>query len=155
MIPALFRQRKDLALQLFSRDNITKLFQSHYTELNYSFTRSLDPRLYGKDAAELNDGSHYLLHVEKAEEVHLEELTYGEVFSFDGNTMHSNVLSAERFDDGSIDIFLPKNGIYAYRCTSPSITLSGIDSHGDATPLEENMSQEGRIGDRIVTEHHS
>ena len=147
MIPVFFSIRKDLALQFFSRDNITKLFQSHYTELNYSFTRSLDKRLYGEEACELNDGSYYLLHVANPEEILIKEDRYGEVFAFSGGTMESKALAAERLCDGSIDVFLPKNGGYSYRCQSASVSLSEVDGLGETLLLKENMPFSGRIAD--------
>ena len=144
-IPAIFGARKDLSLQLFSRDNITKLLQAHYTELNYSFTRSLDRRLYGEGAVELNDGSYYLLHVESPKEFHLSEERYGEIFAFQGGAMKSDVLSAERLNDGSVDIYLPKNGVYSYRCAATSIAISDVDASGETHPLKENLPLSGRI----------
>ena len=146
-IPMLFQNRQDLALQLFSRDNLTKFLQAHYTELNYSFTRSLDKRLYGEDACELNDGSYYLLHVDHAEEISLSEEHYGKIFSYANGAMESNVLSAEKLCDGSVDIYLPKNGIYSYQCQSASVSLSEVDGLGETHLLKENMSLSGRIGD--------
>lgn len=145
-IPSIFLNRKDLALQCFYRDNLTKFFQCHYTELNYSFTRSCDKRLYGQDACELNDGTHYLLHVEGAEDIVIEDERYGRVFSFQNGTM-SGALSAERLHDGSVDIFLPKNGIYSYRCRSTSLALSDVDASGVAHLLQENLPQDGRIAE--------
>ena len=145
IIPMLFYNRRDLALQFFSRDNLTKLFQAHYTELNYSFTRSLDKRLYGEEACELNDGSYYLLHVASAEEIVIKEDRYGELFTFSDGVMESKALSAERLYDGSIDIFLPKNGGYSYQCQSASVSLSEVDGLGEAFLLEEGMPLSGRI----------
>ena len=134
-------------MQIFSRDNLTKFLQAHYTELNYSFTRSLDKRLYGDGACELNDGSYYLLHVANVEEIVLKEDTYGEVFSFSDGTMESKALAAERLCDGSVDVFLPKNGVYSYQCQSASVSLSEVDGLGETRLLEENMPLSGRIAE--------
>lgn len=147
LIPAVFAKRRDLALQIFSRDNLTKFLQAHYTELNYSFTRSLDKRLYGDGACELNDGSYYLLHVANAEGIVLKEDTYGEVFSFSDGAMESKALAAERLCDGSVDVFLPKNGVYSYQCRSASVSLSEVDGLGETRLLEENMPLSGRIAE--------
>ena len=145
LIPTIFSVRKDLSLQLFSRDNITKLFQTHYTELNYSFTRSCDKRIYGDNACELNDGSYYLLHVDKAEEIHLEEKRYGEIFSYREGKMVSSTLSAEKLNDGSIDIYLPKNGVYSYRCLASSLSLSEVLGTGETSLLKEALPLSGQI----------
>ena len=145
-IPAIFVTRKDLALQCFYRDNLTKLFQCHYTELNYSFTRSCDKRLYGQDACELNDGTYYLLHVEGAKDIVVEDERYGTLFSYQNGTM-SGRIAAERLHDGSVDIYLPKNGIYSYRCRSTSLALSDVDASGVAHLLQEGLPQDGRIAD--------
>ena len=147
LIPTVFTNRRDLALQIFSRDNITKFFQAHYTELNYSFTRSLDRRLYGDAACELNDGSYYLLHVDHAENIVLNEDRYGEVFTFVNGTMASKALAAEKLNDGSVDIFLPKNGLYSYRCQSASVSLSEIDGLGETHILKEGIPLTGRIAE--------
>ena len=147
LIPSVFAKRRDLALQIFSRDNLTKFLQAHYTELNYSFTRSLDKRLYGDGACELNDGSYYLLHVTNAEGIVLKEDTYGEIFSFSDGAMESKALAAERLCDGSIDVFLPKNGVYSYQCQSASVSLSEVDGLGETRLLKENMPLSGRIAD--------
>ena len=146
-IPSIFAKRRDLALQFFSRDNLTKFLQTHYTELNYSFTRSLDKRLYGEGACELNDGSYYLLHVANAEGIVLKEDTYGEVFSFSDGAMESKTLAAERLCDGSVDVFLPKNGVYSYQCQSASVSLSEVDGLGETHLLKENMPLSGRIAE--------
>ena len=145
LVSAAFLGRRDIGMQFFSRDNLAKLFQCHYTELNYSFTRSCDKRIYGEEACELNDGSYYLLHVEKAEAITLVENTYGKVFSLQGGKMESLALSAERLNDGSVNIYLPKNGDYSYSCHGTSVRLSEVDSLGDEHPLKEDMPQSGRI----------
>lgn len=147
MISVIFRDRKDLSLQLFFRDNITKFFQSHYTQLNYSFTRSCDKRIYGNSACELNDGSYYLFHIDKAEEIVLKETRYGEIFSFREGKMRSSTLSAERLNDGSIDIYLPKNGVYSYHCLASSLSLSEVDGWGEVSLLKEGMPFSGQIAD--------
>ena len=147
MIPVFFHGRRDLALQFFSRDNLTKLFQAHYTELNYSFTRSLDKRLYGEEACELNDGSYYLLHVANAQQIVLKEDRYGEIFTFFDGVMESKALAAERLCDGSVDVFLPKNGNYSYQCQSASVSLNEVDGLGETYLLKENMPLSGRIAE--------
>ena len=146
-IATVFSKRQDLALQLFFRDNLTKFFQAHYTELNYSYTRSLDKRLYGNKVAELNDGSYYLFRAEKAEEISITEQCYGEVFSYRDGVMNSDALSAEKRCDGTIDIYLPKNGVYSYRCKSTSVSLSEVDGQGETHLLLESMPQSGGIAD--------
>jgi hypothetical protein len=146
-IATIFSKRQDLALQLFFRDNLTKFFQAHYTELNYSYTRSLDQRLYGEEVAELNDGSYYLFRAEQAEEISITEQRYGEVFSYHDGVMNSAALSAEKRCDGTIDIYLPKNGVYSYRCKSTSVSLSEVDGLGETHLLLESMPQSGDIAD--------
>ena len=59
--------------------------------------------------------------------------------------MESDHLSAQQRYDGSIDIFLPKNGDYSYQIGSDSVSLSHVDSYGNETLVQESLAKTGRI----------
>ena len=138
--------RADLMHQFFSRDNLMILGSTHATELNYSFLRSADERLNGKDACKLNDGSYYILHIKTPSSVSIYESTLNKnVFSYKGESMSSDTLSAEKLADGSIDIYLPKNGCYEYHIESSSISLTNVDEYGGKTPVHDSLPKTGII----------
>lgn len=138
--------RADLLSQLFSRDNLLILTSAHAAELNYSFLRSSDPRLYGEQACRLNDGSYLTLHIKTPLSVIINEKTLNKnVLSFVNGQLSSDTLSAEKMADGSIDVYLPKNGQYEYRIASSSISLSNVDEYGTETILKEALPIAGAI----------
>ena len=49
-----------------------------------------------------------------------------EVFSYKDGVMSSSHVSAEKFNDGSIDIYLPKNGEYEYVGMFDSLSLDDV-----------------------------
>ena len=65
------------------------------------------------------------------------------MFTYADGVMSSDGLSAEKMADGSIDIYMPKNGQYTYKIESESISLGNIDEFGDETPINESMPKEG------------
>lgn len=138
--------RPDLLLQLFSRDNLLQLISPHYTDLNYYFLRSCDTRLYGEDACHLNDGTYQVLHIQTPSSVSIYENGLKQtIFTYDGTKMDSPCLSAEKLSDGSIDIFLPKNGDYTYEIESNSIRLGHMDRFHQEAIVKENMEKKGRF----------
>lgn len=142
-VPA-FDKRADLMHQLFSRDNLLILTSTHYPELNYSFLSSADTRLYGNDAVHLNDGTYQILHIKTPSYINIYERTLNKtVFSYSNGQMVSDTLSAEKLADGSIDIYMPKNGQYAYHIESDDISLINVDEYNNETLLQENMPKRG------------
>ena len=138
--------RVDLMLQLFSRDNLLQIASPHYTELNYYLLRSCDSRLYGKDACRLNDGTYHTLHVHRPSSISIYENNLKKnIFTYADGKMESNHLSAQKLCDGSIDIYLPKNGSYSYQIESDSISLSNVDSYGNETLLQESLAKTGDL----------
>jgi hypothetical protein len=138
--------RVDLMLQLLSRDNLLQIASPHYTELNYYLLRSCDTRLYGKDACRLNDGTYHTLHVHRPSSISIYENNLKKnIFTYADGKMESNHLSAQKLFDGSIDIYLPKNGSYSYQIESDSISLSNVDSYGNETLLQESLAKSGDL----------
>ena len=141
-----FNTRKDLALQLFNRDNLLGLIQCHYTELNYSFTKSCDTRLYGKKACKLNDGSYRILHVKNPSSFTLYESQLKKnIFTFANGKMSSDCVSAERMANGDINIYLPNNGLYTYQGESESISLTKMTAKGVETGFLADMPLTGTL----------
>lgn len=139
-------QRPDLIMQIFNRNNLLQIFFPHYTELNYSLLRSCDTRIKGKNATRLNDGSYYILHVKTPSSISIYENNIKKnVFQYKAGVMNSNYLSAEKYPDGSVDIYLPKNGDYTYKIQSDSIVLSVMNHYGIETIVEESLPKEGTI----------
>ena len=138
--------RPDYMLQLFSRNNMLGLIFPHSCELNYSFLKSCDRRIYGNDACKLNDGTYQILHIKTPSSVTIYENTLKKnVFSYTDGKMSSDTLSAEKMHDGSIDIYLPKNGDYIYKIESEDISLSNVDEYGTEEIVYQTMSKEGHI----------
>lgn len=145
-VTASLTQRKDLMLQLFCRDNLLQIALPHYTELDYYLLRSCDPRLYGEQACHLNDGTYQILTAHAPSSISIYENSLKKnIFSYADGKMESDRLSAQQRYDGSIDIFLPKNGDYSYEIESDSIRLSNVDSYGNETLLQEGLAKTGRI----------
>ena len=143
--PALY-SRPDIMHQLFSRDNLLILVSTHALELNYSFLRSSDTRLYGKHACKLNNGSYYILRIKTPRSVSIYEKTLKKnVFSYSGGSMISDTLSAEKMYDGSIDIYMPKNGQYQYQIESDDIQLINVDDYHNEIVVVEAMPKNGQI----------
>lgn len=142
--PIIFRP--DVMHQLFSRDNMLTLISTHATELNYSFLKSCDPRLYGKDACHLNDGTYYILKAETPESISIYEKTLGKnVFTYSNGVMSSDTLSAEKMYDGSIAIYMPKNGNYNYHIESEDIQLINVDEYNNETVINDSMPKTGEF----------
>ena len=138
--------RPDLMHQLFSRDNLLIMVSTHATELNYSFLKSCDARLYGKDACHLNDGTYYILRASKPTSISIYEKTLGKnVFSLTNGVMYSDTLSAEKMYDGSIDIYMPKNGQYQYQIESDDIQLINVDEFNNQTVVMDEMPKTGQF----------
>ena len=123
-----FAIRKDIMTQLLFRDNAMGIAIGHMPEVSYSFLSACDTRFLGKDACKMNDGTYQILHIQEPTSFTLVEKNLKrEVFSYKEGIMKSGYLSAEKFADGSIDIYLPKNGSYEYVCDSLGLRLGLID----------------------------
>lgn len=110
-----FIDRPDVANQLLFRDNAMGIAIGHMPELSYAFLSACDSRIMGKKACKLNDGSYDTLHIESPVNFIIYEKTIKkEVFNYKDGVMNSSHLSAEKYADGSINIYLPKNGEYEY-----------------------------------------
>ena len=123
-----FAIRKDVMTQLLFRDNAMGIAIGHMPEVSYSFLSACDTRFLGKDACKMNDGTYQILHIQQPTSFTLVEKNLKkEVFSYKEGVMKSSHVSAEKFADGSIDIYLPKNGSYEYICDSLGLSLGAID----------------------------
>ena len=123
-----FAIRKDVMTQLLFRDNAMGIAIGHMPEVSYSFLSACDTRFLGKDACKMNDGTYQILHIQQPTSFTLVEKNLKkEVFSYKEGVMKSSHVSAEKFADGSIDIYLPKNGSYEYVCDSLGLSLGSID----------------------------
>ena len=123
-----FAIRKDVMTQLLFRDNAMGIAIGHMPEVSYSFLSACDTRFLGKDACKMNDGTYQILHIQEPTSFTLVEKNLKrEVFSYKEGIMKSGYLSAEKFADGSIDIYLPKNGSYEYVCDSLGLRLGSVD----------------------------
>ena len=109
-----FDVRKDVLAQLLYRDNAMGIAIGHMPELSYTLICSCDSR-FVSNPCKLNDGTYQILHIEKPKSFSLMEKNIAEeVFSYRDGIMESSYVSAEQFADGSISIYLPKNGEYEY-----------------------------------------
>ena len=138
--------REDLLLQLLSRDNLINLVPPHYTDLNYSFLLSCDSRLYGKAACKMNDGTYRVLEIKTPDSVTIYESHLKKnVFTYSNGKMASDTLSAEKLADGSIRVYLPKNGSYQYTISAPSVTLYNVNEYGEETVIDNALVAQGSI----------
>ena len=136
--------RPDIVHQLFSRDNLLMLTSTHLAELNYPFLKSCDTRFHGEEACQLNDGSYYILHISEPTSISIYEKTLEKnVFSYQDGKMSSDTLSAEKFANGDIDIYMPKNGQYEYDIQAEEIFLINVDEYNNETLVDESMPASG------------
>lgn len=145
-LPDAFIVRKDILAQLLYRDNATGLMIGHQPELSYSFLSSCDSRFLGENKCKFSDGTYYILHLEKPTSFSLYEKSLNKViFEYKDNQMISNTLSAEEFADGSIDIYLPKNGTYSYEAIAEGMTLLNVDPIKGESMLNPSLPLKGEI----------
>ena len=136
-----FTVRKDILFQLLYRDNALGIAIGHMPEVSYTFLSSCDSRFYGDKKCKFNDGSYYTLHLDKPTSFTLLEKNLKKaVFEFKDGEMKSDVLSAEKYADGSIDIYLPKNGAYEYISNVNGISLTNVDPVTGETPVEKSFA---------------
>ena len=127
-LPNAFAIRKDIAAQLFYRDNMMGLLIGHMPELSYSLLKACDSRFMGEKKCKLNDGDYQVLHVENPTTITLfEKQIKKNVFTYKEGKMESDYLSAEQLNDGSINIYLPMNGEYEYIIDADHAYVSAID----------------------------
>ena len=146
MFAKAFAVRKDIMTQLLYRDNAMGIAIGHMPEVSYSFLSACDTRFLGNDACKFNDGSYYILHIDEPTSFTLiEKNIKKDVFSYKNGVMESKHLSAEKYADGSIDIYLPKNGEYEYICDSLGLSLSYQDPLKDKVMSNESLPMEGTL----------
>ena len=118
----------------------------HMPEVSYSFLSACDTRFLGDKACKLNDGSYYLMHVTTPTYFSIYENNLDkEVFTYKDGQMISDCLSAEKLADGSLDIYLPKNGKYNYDSDSTNISLSNVDPLKGEELLYNSLPPKGTI----------
>ena len=145
-LPQTFEKRKDILSQLLYRDNALGIVIGHMPEVSYSFLSACNSRFLGKKACKFNDGSYYVLHVGEPESFTLTEKNLKkEIFAYKDGVMTSECLSAEKFADGSIDIYLPKNGNYEYVGNCTSLKLDTVDPVSGVTPVNGILPLNGEI----------
>ncbi len=141
-----FKYRKDIMAQLLYRDNAMGLLIGHMPEVSYSFLSACDTRFMGKKACKLNDGTYEVLHIDKPVSFTLfEKNIKKDVFAYKNGVMKSDYLSAEKYADGSIDIYLPKNGAYEYICDSLGLTLGYNDPVLGQLPTNVDLPMQGEF----------
>ena len=142
-----FEVRKDIITQLLYRDNAMGIAIGHMPEVSYSFLCSCDSRFLGDKACKLNDGSYQVLHVNKPTSFSLlEKNLKKEIFRYEDGAMISDCVSAEKLADGSLDIYLPKNGEYEYICNSEGVNLAEIDPvAGESLTNVASLPQSGQF----------
>ena len=146
MFPKSFNIRKDILAQLLYRDNAMGIAIGHMPEVSYSFLSACDSRFLGERACKLNDGSYYIMHIQKPESFTLlEKNLRKKVFVYENKEMKSDCLAAEQLADGSIDIYLPKNGEYEYVSTCDFIRLSNVDPIIGETIIYDTLPLSGNL----------
>ena len=137
LFPQAFRVRKDILAQLLYRDNAMGLAIGHMPEVSYSFLCACTHQFMGKDACAFNDGTYQTLHIKNPRNFTLfEKNLKKQVFTYKDGVMSSNKVAAEKLANGSIDIYLPRNGSYEYIGDFDSISLGLTDPLKDETPAD-------------------
>jgi len=146
MLSNAFSVRKDIVAQLLYRDNAMNIINTHMPEISYSFLCATDSRFYGDKKCKLNDGKYNILHIEKPTSFTLiEKNIKKDVFRYKDGVMSSKHLSAEKYADGSIDIYLPTNGEYEYISDALGIELSYVDPLEGVTYSVSDLPINGEI----------
>ena len=139
----IFRNRQDIVSQLVYRDNAMNMIIGHIPELSYAFLSCCNERIMGDRVCNFNDGTYEILHIQNPTSFSLLETNLEKnVFMYEEGKMTSDCLSAERFADGSINIYLPKNGHYEYVGDVDSISLHNVDSYSEITPINESLAKD-------------
>ncbi len=141
-----FEDRQDTLLQLMNLTNITRIALAHYPELSYAWLSACDSRYYGEDACEFNDGTYYLLRVTESTSIQIFEKNLNRiVFTGQGANMESDIISASYNALGYTDIYLPKNGSYAYYFLGEDAmgTLYNVDPYSNLTVIQSQMKEYG------------
>ena len=141
-----FTVRKDIAMQLMCLENASSLFLGHRKELHYAFLRACDTRVTGKDACKLNDGNYYVLRIDNPSSFLLREDSLGkDVFKYKDGAMESDRIAAEKYADGHIELYLPKNGHYSYQGVADQISLYNYDPLLKESLIDQQMPLDGRF----------
>ena len=117
----------------------------HMPEVSYSFLSACTHQFMGDKACKFNDGMYQTLHIENPKSFSLMEKNLSkEIFRFQDGEISSNCVSAERFADGSINVYLPLNGAYEYIGMFDSITRGINDPlYSDAMTSEMLPNEAG------------
>lgn len=146
IVGAAFIYRPELVLQMFNKDNIRSISIGHNTEIGYSFTKSCDSRFYGDKACKLNDGKYKIIRINEPTSFKIYENNLKkDIFLFSNDKMESDTLSAEKFANGNINIFIPNNGDYKYEGEFKSLSIYATNYYGEETLLKEDSLQSGNI----------
>ncbi|MCR5079637.1 MAG: hypothetical protein K6B65_06965 [Bacilli bacterium] len=141
----LFKDRPDLSAQVFDRDNLLNTFHAHNMELTYNALLCCDSR-FEEEPTKLNDGCYYALHLSPSTKISVYENGLGkEMFHYELGDMSESVLAGEKYADNSVDVFLPKDGRYAYTTDSSSISLYEVYPNRGKELIKEDMPQKGNI----------
>ena len=138
--------RKDILAQLKDSDNITALPIGHMPELSYCWISACDSRILGDLKCLTNDGSYYILRIENPAEFNLFENNLKKtVFEYKNKEMVSDIISAEEYADGTVDIYLPKNGNYKYEASAGNISLINVDPMNGESVINSKLELKGNI----------
>lgn len=141
LLPQAFNIRKDILAQLLYRDNAMGIAVGHMPEVSYSFLCACTHQFMGNKACKFNDGSYETLHIQSPKSFSLFEKGLKKtVFSYKDGIMSSDCVSAEKFADGSINIYLPKNGKYEYIADSLGVYLGHNDPLEGEIPTNSVLS---------------
>ena len=144
LLPESFSIRKDVLEQLLYRDNAMGIAIGHMPEVSYSFLCACTKEFMGNKACKLNDGSYEILHLLTPTSFSLYEKNLKKVvFEYRDGVMYSDCVSAEKFADGSIDIYLPNNGEYEYVGGVDGVTLGYNHPLKGETPSNVMLSPAG------------
>ena len=141
-----FKARKDILTQLLYRDNAMGIAIGHMPEVSYSFLSACDSRFMGNKKCNLNDGTYNVLHIDKPTSFTLfEKNIKSGVFSYKDGKMSSSHLCGEKLADGSLNIYLPKNGSYEYISDSLDVAYANIDPLMGESLTTTNLPSNGEI----------
>ena len=146
LLPQSFLTRKDILAQFLYRDNALNVAVGHMPEISYSFLCACDSRFLGERACKYNDGSYHILHIANPTSFALMEKNLKkEIFTYKDGVMNSEYISAEKYADGDIDIYLPKNGEYEYVGDCELVSLSLVDPLKGQFLVEDALPTSGEI----------
>ncbi|MCR4562128.1 MAG: hypothetical protein K5694_02865 [Bacilli bacterium] len=136
-----FCVRTDIAVQVLYRPNLANIYFPHNSTLIYSLICTADSRLYGEGATPYNDGSYYILSVSNPSKFEIYEDTLNKrIFHSDGSDLSSDCVSGEMLADGTLQIYLPKNGKYHLSGEYDEASLYTCDHKNEASILRDGIT---------------